>query len=50
MEVAQVDRAFHNLHISPFLVSGNSSLYFNDQIQIHGILGCVLIPILYWVS
>ena len=46
MEVAQVDRAFHNLHNSPFPVSGNSPLYFNDQIQIHGILGCDLIPLL----
>ena len=46
MEVAQVDRVFHNLHNSPFPVSGNSPLFNNDQIQIHGILGCDLIPLL----
>ena len=46
MEVAQVDRAFHNLHNSPFPVSGNRPLYNNDLIQIHGILECGLIPLL----
>ena len=45
MEVAQVDRTFRNLHNSPFPVSGNSPMYNNDLIQIHGILGCDLIPL-----
>ena len=48
MEVAQVHRVFHNLNDSPFPVSGNSTLYHNNQIQIHGILGCDLIPL--WMS
>ena len=45
-EVAQVDDPFHNLHHSTFPVSGNSPLYLNDHIQIYGILGCNLIPLL----
>ena len=32
LEVAQVDRAFHNLHNSSFSVSDNSALCHNDQI------------------
>ena len=46
MEVAQVDRAFHSLHNSPFPMSGNNPLCFNDQIQIHVILGCDRISLL----
>ena len=50
MEVAQVDRAFLNLHNGTFPVSGNSPLYNNDLIQIHGILGCDLMPLLGFIE
>ena len=46
MKVAQVDRALHNLYNSPFHVNGNSPLYNNDHLQMHGILGCDLDPLL----
>ena len=46
MKFVQIDSAFHNLHQSPFPLSGNSPIYCDDQIHIQGISGCDLIPLL----